>query len=131
MYHGGINQFLIDMITMNAMNRLQELRGGRTFREIADAIGVTPQAVQKWEKTGHVSRKHAEAYDAALGAGGEVLSLLGYADVGGVTLATIDRKLDLLLELARGLRNNRQGRHRNEVDPTPIAAPRPALKGRR
>jgi transcriptional regulator with XRE-family HTH domain len=83
------------MTTEQRRARLIELRGARSLQEIADYVGVSAQAVHAWEQKGTVSRKNAEAYDRALDAGGEVLSMLGYADQSsGVTLTTIDAKLD-------------------------------------
>lgn len=130
-YHPIINHLLMDVDPAERSTRLRELRGTTTLRTIADRVGVTPQAVQKWERSGQVGRSNAEAYDEALGAGGEVLSMLGYADtLSGVTLTTIDTKLDELLVLVRDLHDRRPARRRTEGDGTPTAMPRPALKSR-
>lgn len=112
------------MYLVDTTDRLRELRGERTYREIADRAGVTPQAVQKWEKTGHVSRKSAQAYDDALGAGGEVMSLLGYTETGGASITTIDAKLDRILDLLE----NKSKPRRHRGDGTPSSMPRPALR---
>lgn len=107
--------------------RLRELRGDRTQDDIARAVGVKAASVSLWEHTGKVSRKHAAAYDNALGAGGEVMNLLGYTDT-TVSVTTIDAKIDLLLELVRKLADSPRGSRRRERDETPREMPRPALR---
>lgn len=125
----------IDTAPTNS-ERLRELRGSRTLREIANVmrhntngrVDVTPQAISNWEKKGFVPRKHADAYDDALGAGGAVLAMSGHAPKRDVGLTTIDEKLDLLIELVRELHNSRRGNRHNGADTTPSEMPRPALR---
>lgn len=85
-------------------SRLVELRGGRTQADIAAYVGVTPQAVSGWERTGRVAKEYARVYDEALGADGEVLALLGYgndtttmSDV-SERLAALDEKLSRVID---------------------------------
>lgn len=83
--------------------RLAELRGDRKQRTIATLVGVTPQAISQWEKTGRVARQYVEAYDDALGADGEVLDLLGFTRSTGPSLTDVMERLDDLLALVRGM----------------------------
>jgi transcriptional regulator with XRE-family HTH domain len=79
--------------------RLAQLRGPKSQREIAERIGVKPQAVSNWERgLNAVDPDRLAALDAALNAGGEVIALYSPAHAGGVTLADIDEKLDWLIE---------------------------------
>jgi transcriptional regulator with XRE-family HTH domain len=84
---------------MDKGTRLAQLRGPKPQREIAEQIGVKPQAVSNWERgINAVDPEHLAALDAALNAGGEVIALYSPDYVGGVTLADIDEKLDWLIE---------------------------------
>jgi hypothetical protein len=84
--------------------RLVELRGKRSQADIGAQVGVTPQAVSGWERTGKIAKEHVRAYDEALGADGEVLALLGLgndtttmADV-SARLAALDEKINRLID---------------------------------
>ena len=95
------------VMTAENAARFRELRGDREQRVIADAVGVTTQSVSLWETRGRVSRRHAAAYDEALGADGEVLALLGFTPEAGrstvddlrARLAEVEQQVEVLAGL--------------------------------
>jgi transcriptional regulator with XRE-family HTH domain len=62
-------------MTQTAGELLKELRGTRTQRQIAHALGVTPQAVSQWEVDKSLpGRATAKALDDLLGADGQLMA---------------------------------------------------------
>jgi transcriptional regulator with XRE-family HTH domain len=62
-------------MTRTAGELLKELRGARSQRSIAHALGVTPQAVSQWERDNTMpGRATAKALDDLLGAEGQLVA---------------------------------------------------------
>jgi transcriptional regulator with XRE-family HTH domain len=65
----------VESMTQTAGELLKELRGKRTQRQIAHALGVTPQAVSQWEVDKSLpGRATAKALDDLLGADGQLMA---------------------------------------------------------
>jgi transcriptional regulator with XRE-family HTH domain len=70
---------------------------GWSLAQLGRSVGVTGEAVRKWERGRSPDRPTALALDRTLGLNGRLLDRLGYtAEPGTVTLEGVDAKLDTL-----------------------------------